>query len=139
MKKFITAVVALMAVATMILGMTACGASPEEKLKTYVESDAFQSQIDSYKSSFGSTLDVDVKVEENKLVYEFTYKTQIEDSVLDSVKTQLESAFNTMASSFEEIANQLKSEIKIENPAVVVKYLNADGTTIAEHTFEATE
>lgn len=139
MKKIITAVVALMAVATMVLGMTACGASPEEKLKTYIESDTFQSQLDTYKSSFGSTLDIEVKAEENKLVYEFTYKTQIDDSVLDSVKTQLDSAFTSMSSTFEEIANQLKSEIKIDNPVVVVKYLNADGTTITEQSFEATE
>ncbi|MCH5297334.1 MAG: DUF4854 domain-containing protein [Ruminococcus sp.] len=139
MKKIITAVIALMAVATMVLGMTACGASPEEKLKTFIESDAFQSQIDSYKSSFGSTLDIDVKAEENKLIYEFTYKTQIEDSVVDSVKDQLDTASTSMASTYEEIANQLKAEIKIDNPVVVLKYLNADGTTIYEHTFEATE
>lgn len=139
MKKLITAIIAIVMAATMAIGMTACGGSPEEKLKNYIESDTFQSQLDTYKTSFGSTLDVDVKAEDNKLIYEFTYKTQIEDSLIDSVKDQLNTSFNSMSSSFESIANELKSQIKIDDPVVVIRLLNADGTTITELEFNATE
>lgn len=139
MKKILTAIVAIIMATTLALSMTACGASPEEKLKNYIESDTFQSQLDTYKTSFGSTLDIEVKTDDNKLVYEFTYKTQIEDNLIDSVKDQLDTAFNSMSSSFESIANELKTEIKIDNPVVVIKLLNADGTTITELEFEATE
>lgn len=139
MKKLITAIVAIVMAATMAIGMTACGGSPEEKLKNYIESDTFQSQLETQKSSFGSTLDIDVKAEDNKLIYEFTYKTQIEDSLIDSVKDQLDTAFNSMSSTFESLANDLKNQVKIENPVVVIKLLNADGTTITELEFNATE
>lgn len=139
MRKFITTVIAVIMAATMVLGMTACGATPEEKLKNYIESETFQSQLDTYKTSFGSTLDIDVKAEDNKVVYEFAYKTQIEENVLDSVKEQLETSFNSMSSTYEDIANDLKNDLKIDDPVVVIKLLNADGTTITEMSFEATK
>lgn len=139
MKKIITAIISVLMVATMVIGMTACGASPEEKLKNYVESDTFQSQVEAQKSSLGSTLDLNVKVEGSNLIYECIYKTQISEDLVDSVKTQLDSAFSSLSSTYESIANQLKSELKLENPVVIVRILNADNTTITEYKYEATE
>lgn len=139
MKKLITAIVAIMVAATLTFSMTACGASPEEKLKNFVESDTFQSQIDAQKASLGSTLDLDVKVEGSNLVYECIYKTQISDDLVESVKTQLDTAFESMSSTYKDIANTLKSDLKLENPVVIVRILNADNTTISEYQYEATE
>lgn len=139
MKKVITAVITVVMAVSMVLAMTACGATPEEKLKSFIESETFQSQIDSYKSSFGSTLDVDVKADENKLIYEFTYKSQIEDDDVEVMKEQLDTTFEANAATYEDIANELKSELKIEDPVVVIQALNADGTTIYEKSFKATE
>lgn len=139
MKKIITAIISVLMVATMVIGMTACGASPEEKLKNYVESDTFQSQVEAQKSSLGSTLDLNVKVEGSNLIYECIYKTQISEDLVDSVKAQLDSAFSSLSSTYESIANQLKSELKLENPVVIVRILNADNTTINEYKYEATE
>ncbi len=139
MKKLITAIVAIMIAATLAFGMTACGASPEEKLKNFVESDTFQSQVDAQKASLGSTLDLDVKVEGSNLIYECIYKTQISEDLVEDVKTRLDTAFNSMSSTYESIANELKSDLKLENPVVIVRILNADNTTITEYKFEATE
>lgn len=139
MKKLITAIVAIMIATTLAFGMTACGASPEEKLKNFVESDTFQSQVDAQKASLGSTLDLDVKVEGSNLIYECIYKTQISEDLVEDVKTQLDTAFNSMSSTYESIANELKSDLKLENPVVIVRILNADNTTITEYKFEATE
>lgn len=139
MKKIITAIISVVMAATMVLGMTACGASPEEKLKNFVESDTFQSQIDTQKASLGSTLDLDVRVEESNLIYECIYKTQISDDLIDTVKGQLDTVFNSMSSTYEGIANQLKTDLKIENPVVIVRILNADKSIITEYKFEATE
>ncbi len=139
MKKVITAVITVVMAVSMVLAMTACGATPEEKLKSFIESETFQSQIDSYKSSFGSTLDVDVKADENKLIYEFTYKSQIEDDDVEVMKEQLDTTFEANAATYEDTANELKSELKIEDPVIVIQALNADGTTIYEKSFKATE
>ncbi|MEE0914332.1 MAG: DUF4854 domain-containing protein [Ruminococcus sp.] len=139
MKKFLTAIVAVLAAVTMVFGMTACGQTPEQKLNSYIESETFQSQLDSMKSSVESMMDMDVRAEDNKLVYEITYKTQIDDSLLDATKEQLDSTFNAMSSTYEGIADTLKEELGIENPVVVLSILNADGTQITSLEFSATK
>lgn len=139
MKKILTAVVAVLAMVTMVFGMTACGQTPEQKLNAYIESETFQTQLDSMKSSVESMMDVDVKAEENKLIYEITYKTQIDDSLLDATKEQLDSTFNAMSSTYENLANSMKEEVGIDNPVVVLSILNADGKEITSLEFSATE
>ena len=139
MKKFLTAIVAVLAAVTMVFGMTACGQTPEQKLNSYIESETFQSQLDSMKSSVESMMDMDVRAEDNKLVYEITYKTQIDDSLLDATKEQLDSTFNAMSSTYEGIADTLKEELGIENPVVVLSILNAAGTQITSLEFSATK
>ena len=139
MKKFLTAIVAVLAAVTMVFGMTACGQTSEQKLNSYIESETFQSQLDSMKSSVESMMDMDVRAEDNKLVYEITYKTQIDDSLLDVTKEQLDSTFNDMSSTYEGIADTLKEELGIENPIVVLSILNADGTQITSLEFSATK
>ncbi|MEE1319059.1 MAG: DUF4854 domain-containing protein [Ruminococcus sp.] len=139
MKKILTAVVAVLAMVTMVFGMTACGQTPEQKLNAYIESETFQTQLDSMKSSVESMMDVDVRAEENKLIYEITYKTQIDDSLLDATKEQLDSTFNAMSSTYENLANSMKEEVGIDNPVVVLSILNADGKEITSLEFSATE
>lgn len=139
MKKFAMSIVAVIAAITIVFGMTACFASPEQKLKNYIESEDFQEQLDSMKTSFGSMIDVDVESDENKLVYIFTYKTQIDDENLDAVKEQLETSFNSLSSTYEGIANSMKKDVGISDPVVVIKYNNADGTEIFSTEYNATE
>lgn len=90
-------------------------------------------------SSFESMLDIDVKAEGEKLVFDFTYKTQIDDSTLDLMKSQLETSFNSLSSTFESLANQIKKEVGIENATVVININNADGKNIINLDYKATE
>lgn len=90
-------------------------------------------------SSFESMLDTDVKAEGEKVVFDFTYKTQIDDATLETVKSQLETAFDSLASTFESMANQIKKEVGIENATVVININNADGTNIVNLEYKATE
>lgn len=135
MKKITLSVVSLLAVLSMVFCLAACGQTPEQKLNSYIESEAFQSQLDSMKSSFGSMMDIDVRAEENKLIYEITYTTQIDSSLIDATKTQLDSTFNSMASTYEGIADAIKEEVGVENPVVVISILNADKTEITSLEF----
>ncbi|MGN0503287.1 MAG: DUF4854 domain-containing protein [Ruminococcus sp.] len=139
MKKLALSIVAVLVAITTVFGLTACGEAPEQKLKSYIESDTVQEQINSMTASFGSVLDIDVKADGEKVVFDFTYKTQIEDTLLDSIKSQLETSFDTLASTFEEFANQIKKEAGIENAAVVININNADGTNIVNLEYKATE
>ncbi|MGN0491219.1 DUF4854 domain-containing protein [Ruminococcus sp.] len=139
MKKLALSIVAVLVAITTVFGLTACGETPEQKLKSYIESDTVQEQISSMTSSFESILDIDVKAEGEKLVFDFTYKTQIDDATLETVKTQLETAFDSLASTFENMANQIKKEVGIENAAVIININNADGKNIVNLEYKATE
>ncbi|MGN0508458.1 MAG: DUF4854 domain-containing protein [Ruminococcus sp.] len=139
MKKLALSIVAVLVAITTVFGLTACGETPEQKLKNYIESDTVQEQISSMTSSFESMLDIDVKAEGEKVVFDFTYKTQIDDATLETVKSQLETAFDSLASTFESMANQIKKEVGIENATVVININNADGTNIVNLEYKATE
>lgn len=139
MKKLALSIVAVLVAITTVCGLTACGETPEQKLKSYIESDTVQEQISSMTSSFESMLDIDVKAEGEKVVFDFTYKTQIDDATLETVKSQLETAFDSLASTFESMANQIKKEVGIENATVVININNADGTNIVNLEYKATE
>lgn len=139
MKKLALSIVAVLVAITTVFGLTACGETPEQKLKSYIESDTVQEQISSMTSSFESMLDIDVKAEGEKVVFDFTYKTQIDEATLETVKSQLETAFDSLASTFESMANQIKKEVGIENATVVININNADGTNIVNLEYKATE
>lgn len=139
MKKLALSIVAVLLALATVFGLTACGETPEQKLKSYIESDTVQKQLDSMTSSFESMLDIDVKAEGEKLVFDFTYKTQIDDSTLDLMKSQLETSFNSLSSTFESLANQIKKEVGIENATVVININNADGKNIINLDYKATE
>lgn len=139
MKKLALSIVAVLLSLTTVFGLTACGETPEQKLKSYIESDTVQKQLDSMTSSFESMLDIDVKAEGEKLVFDFTYKTQLDDSTLDLMKSQLETSFNSLSSTFESLANQIKKEVGIENATVVININNADGKNIINLDYKATE
>lgn len=139
MKKLALSIVAVLLALTTVFGLTACGETPEQKLKSYIESDTVQKQLDSMTSSFESMLDIDVKAENEKLVFDFTYKTQLDDSTLDLMKSQLETSFNSLSSTFESLANQIKKEVGIENATVVININNADGKNIISLDYKATE
>ena len=139
MKKLALSIVAVLVAITTVFGLTACGETPEQKLKSYIQSDAVKEQIDSMTSQFESMLDIDVKAEGEKLVFDFTYKTQIDDATLSIVKSSLETAFSSLASTFETLANQIKKEVGLAGATVVININNADGKSIVNFEYKATE
>ena len=139
MKKLALSIVAVLVAITTVFGLTACGETPEQKLKSYIQSDAVKEQIDSMTSQFESMLDIDVKAEGEKLVFDFTYKTQIDDATLQIVKPSLETAFSSLASTFETLANQIKKEVGLAGATVVININNADGKSIVNFEYKATE
>lgn len=139
MKKITLSIVAVLMALTTVFSLAACGQTPEEKLANYISSDTFQSQVDSMEQSFGSALKIDVKAEGSKIIYDFTYTTQIDSSLVATTKETLDSTFNSLSSTYEDIANSIKKEVGVENPVVVININNADGTEITTLEFSATE
>lgn len=139
MKKIVLTLIAAILAATSVFGFTGCGQSPEQKLASYIESDSFQKQLDSMKSSYDSMMDIDVKAEGQNVVYTFTYKTDIPEDSIDTVKSSLENAFDSLSSTYEDIANQLKEDAGIDDPSVVIEINSKDGTNIFSKTYKATK
>lgn len=139
MKKITLSIVAVLMALTSVFTFAACGQSPEQKLVSYVESDNFQKQVDQMASSFASVLDVKVSAEGSKVIYDFTYKTQIEDSLVAATKETLDSTFQSMSSTYTDIADAIKKEVGVENPVVVININNADGKNITSIEFKASK
>lgn len=77
MKKLALSIVAVVLAVASVFCFTACGDTPEQKLKNYIESDTFQSQIDSMKSSFESIADTikkEVNIETPQVIVEINTK-----------------------------------------------------------------
>ncbi|MFZ1230614.1 MAG: DUF4854 domain-containing protein [Ruminococcus bromii] len=135
MKKIALTLAAALIAVTSILCFAGCGDSPEQKLANYVASDECQKELDSMKSTYESMMDVDVRAEGKSLVYDLTYKTELPEESLDTVKSSLES----LSSTYEGIANSIKESVGIDDPSVVVKINTKDGTNIFSKTYNATK
>ena len=135
MKKIALILAAALIAVTSIFCFAGCGDSPEQKLANYVASDECQKELDSMTSTYESMMDVDVRAEGKSLVYDLTYKTELPEESLDTVKSSLES----LSSTYEGIANSIKESVGIDDPSVVVKINTKDGTNIFSKTYKATK
>ncbi len=105
-------------------------------IKEYVESDEVQSQLDAMMASLDtSTMKMEVYGEDNKLVYSYTYLVDL--SGMGDIASSLNTALEGQASTFEAVASSLKLAVDVENPVVVVKYLDKDGNEITSKEFAA--
>lgn len=131
MKRF----AALFLAVVLAFSLVACGGQDgAAALKKYVESDEFQAQVQTLTSQYEQAgMKLDIGVEGEQLIYTCTFTEQV-DSELGE---QFAAALDQQAATFEGIASQLKTELKIANPTVLVQYINADGTELASKTFSA--
>lgn len=91
------------------------------------------------KSTYESMMDVDVRAEGKSLVYDLTYKTELPEDSLDTVKSTLETGFDSMSSTFEGFANDIKDEAGVDNPSVVIEINTKDGKNLFSKTYHATK
>lgn len=137
MKKAISKVFSLTLAILMVVSLAACAqnngkfASVEDYLANEQVQEQLQPSIDSVKNM---GLDLKITGEGNKLIYTYTYATQLDE---DGVAEQLKEGLNAQASTFEGVASNLKDVINVDNPVVVVTYLNKDGTVLHTQEFTA--
>lgn len=103
-------------------------------VQEFVESDMMQEELASQMSSLeGSGMSMELTAEDNKLIYNF----KIDDPDLSAAMdvSALESSLDSQASTFESVAGILPAAIDVENPVVVVRYLDSDGNELASREF----
>lgn len=139
MKKAISRVFALGLAVIMAISLASCAqnngkfASVEDYLANEQVQEQLQTSIDSVKDM---GMELAITGEGNKLIYTYTYATQIE---AENVAEQLKAGLNAQAATFEGVASDLKDVVNVDNPVVVVTYVNKDGTVLHSQEFTAKE
>lgn len=104
-------------------------------MKTYVESEEVQSQLEAMLASLEEQgMQMEVLGEDNKLIYRYTF-TNMEKQ--DGMAEQLEKSMEAQTETFTMVANSLKTYVKVEDPMVIVEYLDANGEEIYTAEFKA--
>ncbi len=125
MKKLVAVVLSLV----MALSIAACGGKAGS-VQDYLDKPEVKSQLDATLSQLeGSGMSMTVTGEDNKLIYTYKFETQLDDAD-GSIKAGLEEGMASQEAAFKTIAKALKSEIKVKDPVVVIKYLNADDSEL---------
>ena len=116
----------------------ATGGAGTEKLSSveeYLALPTVQESIDVLSQTLeASGLKMTVTGEGSRLIYTYTYGTQVDAA---AAKPLLESGLDNQAATMETVAASLKLYVDIEDPIVVVRYLNADGSEIYTREFQA--
>lgn len=114
------------------------GVSDSGKFATvadFANSKEVQDQLEMQKKSLeGSGMDIAITGEDNKLIYAFTYlDMENQEGMAEALKQGLESQEATFVS----VAKSIKLAVDVENPVVVVQYLDANGEEIYSAEFTA--
>ena len=136
MKKVLAITLAAVCCLTLVFSLAACkgGSGKYATMEEYVQSAEMQSQITSLQQTAdaqGSS--IAITGEGNKLIYTYTYPSEVSDLMGDA----LESALQSQSSTFESAVEMLKQVVDVDNPVVVVRYLSSDGTEICSMEFGA--
>lgn len=93
-------------------------------IEDFVNSDIMQKELSTMKESMAEDgMDIDVTANGNQLVYTFDYGDLGDDMDADVMSAALEGAMDSMASTFEEVADQLQEAVGSEDVSVLVEFV----------------
>ena len=104
-------------------------------LEEYLADPMNMEGLDELKKSGAEVMDIDVKADGSTLIYDYSYKTVMDSSVIPTVKSALDDAIEASADSFNSLTKTIQSSIE-ESIKLKVVYRNGDGEIITERTFE---
>ena len=103
-------------------------------IQEFIDSDMMQEELASQMASLeGSGMSMELTAEDNKLIYNFKIDDPDLSAAMDA--SALESSLDSQASTFESVAGVLPTAIDVDNPVVVVRYLDSDGNELASREF----
>lgn len=100
----------------------------------YVASDTFQSEIESAKSMFKDTFEIEAFAEGNTLVYQYTYVNQLSDAQVEQVQTGMDR--DNLKSGAKAVLKPMKQYFDAPDLGVSYRYYNHDGSKIAQIDFD---
>ncbi len=101
----------------------------------FANSSEVQNQLEIQKKSLdGTGMDIAITGEDNKLIYTFTY---LEMENQEGMAEALEQGLEAQKTTFVGVAKSIKLAVDVENPVVIVQYLDAKGEVIYSAEFTA--
>lgn len=135
MKRILSCGLAFVLILMACLSLAGCGTTKYDSMEAYLASDEMQSQIESQEEKLdGSGFRLKIVAQENKLIRIYTYD-KMQD--VDAAKQILKDGMDSQEEVYQNQANELKASVNIENPVLVVRYLNPDGTELYSREFAA--
>lgn len=128
----------LLSLCVCVLAFTACGKGSGkdfDTVKDYLESDDVQAQIkEILDATEGSEMKMEITADDTSLIYTYTFKTAVE--LTPELEEYFEGAYEEQKSTIDEVITEMKKLIDVDNPSVVFRYLNPDGTEISSHEYK---
>lgn len=132
MKKIIGILLAV----CLLLSCTACGSEekkPYASVEEFVQSEEVQQQLQQASEQYQADgLTITASADGDKLVFTYAVSTQIDAA---ATIPALEMEFDAQASSFTQVIQQMREQIDVQNPSIVLRYVNADGSEILSREF----
>lgn len=105
-------------------------------IQDFIDSDLFRKHMDPQISEFKEKgLSMSFSSKENQLIWNFKVDNPELSGAMDPAS--LASALDSQASAFESVAGTLKTAVDVDNPTVLVRYLDNEGTELASREFTA--
>ena len=99
-----------------------------------MNSSEVQEQITSTDLTGSGIGSLDIVAEGSKMVFVYTLETQVDAA---ATAEALEASLDAQASTFTEAVKEMQGQVEEENPSIVLRYLNADGTEIISKEYTA--
>ncbi len=132
MKKIIGILLAV----CLAFSCVACGGGekkPYASVEEFVQSEEVQQQVQKASEQYQADgLTITASADGDKLVFTYAVSTQIDAA---ATIPALEMEFDAQASSFTQVIQQMREQIDVENPSIVLRYVNADGSEILSREF----
>lgn len=103
-------------------------------IEEYISSNEVQNMVDSMNSNI-EEFEMNIKAEDNALIYEYIYTEPIPEENIALVEETLKEAAKNQETVFNSVLDSIKLCVDVDSPVVLLRYYNADGTLLAEIEF----
>lgn len=105
-------------------------------IQEYVDSEEHQTQLNALRESLsGSGMSVDMKAEQNVLVYVYRYDSMESGAFSQENLDALNQGLEEKAPSFQAVAEALKENTREKDPVVRVQYVSSDDKVLVTRDF----
>lgn len=106
-----------------------------DSVAEFAASDLIQDQLTSMKESLAEAgMDISITGEDNKLIYTFSY---LEIEKMDGMAEAIEEQLASQEETFKSVAKSIKAAVDVDDPVVVVTYVDANNEVIYSQEFPA--